>query len=828
MRRPIKKKQMRVLHSIVALSVLAATSPSLAQLEEIVVTATKRAESLQDVPVSIVALSGETIKELGITRGEEFTADIPAVTIAQNPISNFIFIRGIGTAGANAGIEQSVSIFHDGIYMGRHQLSRAPFMDLERVEVLRGPQGILFGKNTIGGAIHVIAAKPTDDLEGSVSALFGSDGEQELTAVLSGPLSDNLRGRLAVRSYEYDGFLENVITQQEGPQREDQTVRAQLEWDVSDSLTLSAKLESSTYEQLQQSTQLGVINPFTPGAAATNGLNQALVAAATGGDGVERIDNERAVDNDGGALLGSLIPGFAGIPGFPSLPEFSDNNSDVSSITAEWNVGGHTVTSITGFAQYDFRDVCDCDFAALPLIQVDATEDYEQFSQELRVTSPTGQTIEYIAGLYYQDADLEYRSGESFGTALLAPPGLPVVLFPNVTRDVSFDQNQETLAAFGQLKWNINDSTRATFGLRYSDESKNVNHRLDTRLTGGQDYSALAGLPAGTLAFGDTPEEFDRLLATPGLELAAGVAQGAIFNDALGTFEHDITRQRDESFVTWSLGLQHDFGDDVTAFVNVSTGVKGGGFDARFLRQNDDPFFEYEEEEVLNYEVGFKSSLLDGILQLNGTAFFSTVEDYQVSIFDGATAFFVQNAAEVESRGIEVDLKWLANDKFLVSFSGVYLDAEYSSFPNAPCFAGTLANNRGNCIGRGTPSAFRDATGGRNLFSPEFSFNLNLDYSYELNDNWELRTVANINYSDDYFASADLDPIYAGVDSFTKLDLRIGLASIDGKWDFALLGKNLTEEFSSGNNNDQPLVPGNGFVSTDRLRSIAVQATYRF
>jgi len=112
--------------------------------------------------------------------------------------------------------------------------------------------------------------------------------------------------------------------------------------------------------------------------------------------------------------------------------------------------------------------------------------------------------------------------------------------------------------------------------------------------------------------------------------------------------------------------------------------------------------------------------------------------------------------------------------------------------------------------------------------TPEFSFNLNLDYSYELNDNWELRTVANINYSDDYFASADLDPIYAGVDSFTKLDLRIGLASIDGKWDFALLGKNLTEEFSSGNNNDQPLVPGNGFVSTDRLRSIAVQATYRF
>jgi len=397
MRRSTNNRPFGLLHSLVALSVFAATSPASAQLEEIVVTATKRAESLQDVPVSIVALSGETIKELGITRGEEFTADIPAVTIAQNPISNFIFIRGIGTAGATAGIKQSVSIFHDGIYMGRHQLSRAPFMDLERVEVLRGPQGILFGKNTIGGAIHVIAAKPTAELEGSISALLGRDGEQEFTGVLSGPLSDNLRGRLSLRSYEYDGFLENVITQQDGPQREDQTVRAQLEWDVSESLTVSAKLETSTYEQLQQSTQLGVINPFTPGAAATNGLNQALVAAATGGDGVERIDDQRAVDNDGGALLSALVPSFAGVPGFPSLPEFSDNNSDVGSITAEWDVGGHTVTSITGFAQYDFRDVCDCDFAALPLIQVDATEDYEQFSQELRITSPAGQSIEYIS-----------------------------------------------------------------------------------------------------------------------------------------------------------------------------------------------------------------------------------------------------------------------------------------------------------------------------------------------------------------------------------------------------------------------------------------------
>ena len=661
-----------------------------------------------------------------------------------------------------------------------------------------------------------------------MGALFGADGEQELNAVVSGPLSDSLRGRLSYRDYEYDGYLTNILTKKDGPERDDETIRAQLEWDVSDNLTVNAKWESSTYEQFQQSTQLNVVNPFTPGAAAVSGLNGALIATATGGNGVVALDDERAVDNDGGRLLGQIVPGFAGLPGFPDKPEQSVNNSDVGSITLDWQIGEHSLTAITGFAQYDFTDNCDCDFSVLPLIQVDAAEDYEQFSQEIRLTSATGGSFEYIVGAYYQDADLDYRSVEGFGTALLAPPTLPVILFPNLTRDYTMIQSSKTKAVFGSLTWNASDRTRATFGLRYSEEDKKVNHFLDASFTAGWDFSALAGLPAGTLAFGSSPAEYDRFLATPGLETAAFIANNVILADALGTNEHNIKRERKEDFITWSIGLEHDIGDDTLAYGTISTGVKGGGFDARFLGTNTAPFFEYEEEEVLNFELGFKSTLLDGNLTLNGNAFFATVEDYQVSIFDGATAFFVQNAAEVESKGIEVDLKWLATEKLLVGFSGVYLDAVYSKFPNAPCHAGTDANNRGNCIGRGTPSAFRNASGQPNLFSPDFAFNLNLDYRTSISDNLEIRAVANVNYSDSYSVAADLDPIYGFQPSFTMVDLRLSLGSIDGNWDIAILGKNLTEEFTSGNNNDQPLVPGNGFASTSRLRSVAVQANYRF
>lgn len=820
----------RVLSTAIAACFMAGADVALAQLEEVIVTATRRAESMQDVAISMLSTSGESIKDMGITRGAEFTADIPAVTIAQSPIGNFIFIRGIGTAGPNQAIELSTSMFQDGVYMGRHQLSRAPFMDLERVEVLRGPQSILFGKNTIGGAIHMITAKPTDEVEGMISGLYGSYGEQEITGVLSGPITDTLSGRIALRGYQMDGYLDNIVTGQDGPERDDQTARVQLAWTPAANLTVTGKYETSKFEQTQQFTQLKVNDPTGTGIA-FGGLNQALVSVASGGSGLEKWDDERAVDNDGGALLGLVVPEYAGLPGFPDKPEFSDNNMDVGTMTIDWAIGNHTLTAITGYAQYDYRDICDCDFAAIPLIQVDATEDYDQFSQEIRLSSPGGEKFDYIVGLYYHESDLEYRSIEGFGTSLASSLlGAPAALTPNLTRDYSMTQDQDMWAVFGSGTYSFTDSTRVTLGLRYFDENKKASHVLDKTFTGGWDYSAAAGLPAGSITYGTTAAEYDRFLTEfAGTPLTA-ISEG-IYGGLLGTFEHNIQgRSRNETDVNWTLTLEQDFGQDTMAYATISTGTKGGGFDARFLQTNDNPFFEYDEETATNYELGVKTSLLNGLMSLNATAFMTTVEDYQVSIFDGATAFFVQNAAEVESKGIEMDVKWSPTNGLIISFAGTYLNAEYSDFPNAPCWSVNGSNpvDRGNCVGRGTADAFRDATGDRNVFAPEWAYNLNIDYRMPVGSSLEARGVVNINYSDDYFVGEDLDPIYGIQEAYTMYDLRLSLGSVDGMWNVALIGKNLTDELISGNSNDQPLVPGNGFASTDRLRSYAVQATYRF
>lgn len=826
----IKKYQKRLLSISVAAATICSAAAVNAQLEEVVVTATKRAESMQDVPISMLSTSGENIKDMGVTRGAEFAADIPAVNISQSPIGNFIFIRGIGTAGVNQGIELSVSMFHDGVYMGRHQLSRAPFMDLERVEVLRGPQSILFGKNTIGGAIHMITAKPTDTLEGMISGLYGDDGEQELTGVLSGPIIGDLSGRIAVRGYKIDGHLDNILTDEDGPERDDQTARMQLRWDATSDLTIIGKWEVSDFEQIQQSTQLNLSDPAGTGIP-FSALNQALVAVGSGGDGSEKWDDERAVDNDGGQLLGLIAPDYAGLPGFPDKKEFSDNSMDLGTLTIDWTVGDHTLTSITGYAEYDYRDICDCDFAAIPLIQVDAAENYEQFTQEIRLTSPGAEKFDYIVGLYYHQSDLEYRSIEGFGSSLASPLlGAPAAFTPNLTRDYAMDQDQDMWAVFGSGTYSFTDTTRLTLGLRYFDESKEVDHVLDKSFTGGWDYSAAAGLPPGSITYGDTAAEYDRFLADFAGSPLVAISEG-IFAGLLGTSEHDIQgRKRDEEDVNWTLTLEQDFGPDTMVFATAATGTKGGGFDARFLGTTNGPFFEYDEETALSYELGVKTYLFDGVMSLNATAFLSTVEDYQVSIFDGATAFFVQNAAEIESKGVEVDIKWAATDGLTISFAGSYLIAEYTDFPNAPCWTvtGTEPVDRGDCVGRGTPTAFRDAKGDTNTFSPEWAFNLNFDYRLPLGSYLEGRGILNINYSDEYFVASDLDPIYAQQDSYTLYDVRLSLGSQDGMWDVALIGKNLNDELISGNSNDQPLVPGNGFASTDRLRSYAVQATYRF
>lgn len=232
-----------------ALSVTLASPMALSQqLEEVIVTAQKRAESLQDVPISISTMSGEKMDEAGIFKIEDLQLFTPNLSMTETGISTQIYIRGIGT-GNNQGFEQSVGQYVDGVHYGRQQLLRAPFLDLERVEVLRGPQGILFGKNSIAGAINMTTAKPTDEFEGKISGKYSPDGDiTEFVGMVSGGITDNLFGRLVARQYDEEGWMENTTLNEDEPERDEFAIRGQLLWNATDNLSIGFKAEYDEFD----------------------------------------------------------------------------------------------------------------------------------------------------------------------------------------------------------------------------------------------------------------------------------------------------------------------------------------------------------------------------------------------------------------------------------------------------------------------------------------------------------------------------------------------------------------------------------------------------
>ncbi len=721
---------------------------SAAALEEVVVTAQRRTESLMDVPISIAAMSGEKLNEAGITRMADLVAYVPNLTMTEAAIGSNIYIRGVGSQ-VNQGFEQSVGTYVDGIYYGRPRQLRAPFFDLERVEVLRGPQAILFGKNSIGGALSLTTAKPSDEFEGDVSLYYEPDHEElETYATLSGPLSDSLRGRLSLRKRDMDGYLDNIAKDSYEMETDEWVVRGTLVWDATDSLAVTFKAETGEFNT--KGRNLVILNDPAPG-------------------GATPIVNEfekKAVNDE----------------------EYSDNEYDNYTLTLDYQMGDFTLTSITGYSAYEYQEAVDTDFGIGSTVQTPSSEDFDQFSQELRLVSPQGQTFDYIVGLFYQTNDISYRE-----PAAITLPAIQVIL------DRDYGSESDAWAVFGQGTWNATETFRITLGARYTEESKDGFRRLPVRNVDGSIFNPL-----------NLPEFAELGMPLPGL----------------GVVPHDLRGDRDEQSFTPMINVQWDVGSDAMLYASASTGFKAGGFDARSNRAalpDGSPALEFEEEEALAFEVGGKLQLLDGAAELNIALFRTEFDDLQVSVFDGVLGFDVANAAEAVSQGVELDGRWQATDHLMFSGAVGYTDFEFENYPDGACYKGQTPDR----VESGVP--FCDWSGNTNQLTPEFSATVSADFVYPVWGNLELRATLDVIYSDEYFAAPDLDPNLVQ-DSFTKINARLGIGSVDGTWDVALVGKNLTDEEIISFGNDVPLTGPvqSYFAFVERPATVAIQGRYRF
>lgn len=772
--------------SIVSLGLIGTAATAQPMLEEVIVTATKRAQGMQDVPIALSVMNEQKITEQGIGTLEEMAVFMPNVHIAEGGAGDSLFIRGVGS-GINYGFEQSVGTFIDGVYFGRGQASRSAFLDVARVEILKGPQSTLFGKNTVAGAISITTARPGDEFEGSVEVTAEPEFDGlGATLTLSGPITDNFGARFVIKKDDTDGYMKNTFKNRDERQEENLVGRLVLDWAPTDTLSVSFKGELGETQTIGRQDLISVATPFA-------------------------TERYQAADPNFNASFG-YDKSSQNISGLDSDDQFHDSEWRIGTLTAEWDIGEFTIKSITGYVDYEFQNYLDSDYGPLEFLARGRDESHEQWTQEFLLSSPTGQTIEYLAGFFYQDETLDHTSVTD---VLLSEAGLGTGNLDG-SGYTTFDQDTTTTSAFTQVTFNVSDTFRVIAGVRYSIDDKKFAKE------------GFIGLP-----FSQTPDNARAGLYDAVLDFATDNS----FRDGFATRCTGVTyvcetipyeTDRSQSNTTGDLTLQWDASEDTMAYFKVGNGYKAFGYD----QGNGRGLFDaqtYNQEEVLAFEIGTKMDLLDGRGRLNMALFYSEFEDLQVSTFDGNAGFVVGNAAESEVYGLEIDGTIALTEELTLNAAIAYLDASYSSFPNAACNEPQIVewiaagNARSSCI--------QDISGEPLQFSPEYAGSLAIEYFTELSDTLKLRVSGDVNFSDDYNVANDLDPVL-DQEAFAKFNARIELAGSDGMWSIALLGKNLTDKKTTTWGNDVPLA-SQGFGETyfqhiDAPRSYQIQARYNF
>jgi iron complex outermembrane receptor protein len=578
-----------------------ATAPA-RMLEEVIVTATKRAAGLQDIPVTVSAFSAATIREAGIQSAEDVAIITPSLNISTNlnPFSTHMSIRGIGTAQNDPALEPSVGMFVDGVFLGRTGLGLSDLTDIERIEVLQGPQGTLYGKNTNAGAISVITKKPNlDETEGYVEVEAGDYSMYRLTAAASGPLSDTLAYRLSGSAHERDGYYDNAGGD-DLDDADDWNIQAKLLWEPNSDL--SVLLSASHVDR--DTTCCGA------DAIQSDAVNNALEARGLPRDKNDPNDFDIAVDVDSAFEM----------------------ESDLVYLTIDYDMEWASFKSITAWNDYDYSVSTDADRSQLDMLSV-IDDDYsgDSISQELRLTSELDGNIDFQLGLYYFDQTTERGDGDPF--VQIGEDFVPIAMQQNLplpapifvlaaAGDYLVGDNKldnETWAAFGQATWHISQVWHLTGGLRYSDEQKDASLYTET--------------------FSTAP---------------SAILTGRSLLDSIATpIDADLDRSSDN--VDWLLRLSHDFGDNSMIFASASTGSKSGGFNTVSGEVEDR---EFDDEDTTNYELGIKSTWLDNSLRLNATAFYTQVDDYQFQEqLPSGAGTFVSNDAEVEVSGLDMQFE---------------------------------------------------------------------------------------------------------------------------------------------------------------------------
>lgn len=749
-------------------------------LEEIIVTAQKREQSLSQVPISISVLGGDALAEKSVSNLQDMAATVPNFQITKTGLTTQTFIRGIGS-GNDPAFEQSVAQYVDGINYGRAALTRAPFFDTQRVEVLRGPQSILFGKNSTAGALSVITARPSDSLQAGLTTTYTPTFDQfETTAFVSGPVADKLSARLAVRHAMGGGYVRNVTKGKDEPDSKDIAGRGTLFYE-GETFTSTFKFEYSQFDLTGR--ELEVV---------TDVATRTVPAGPTAGQPLT-FANALTLRGLAGVLTDTSFD-------FRRQSELYEKDS-TKLYNATWSndieVGDATLSAITGYVDYQRGFHVDLDFTNANMLGGLTEESFHQVSQELRLASAEDGPFSFIGGLYFEYNKIDYADATEFGRDLT---NLGYGAIANVSTPRTYRQSSTTYAAFGQVTARASEDLRLIGGARLSRDEKDAARRVFAILGQG----ALNGT-----------------LVTSAATIATLQAGLGFSLDNPGGAGHNISGSRAKTRLVPSATLEYDVTDDAMLFASYKEGYKGGGFN---VRANNNANFEFDDETVKTWEAGIRSSFGGNRGQMSLTAYRSTYSDLQISQFDGTVGFNVGNAGRTRAQGVEAEARYALAPGITAGTSVSYLDFEYLEFRRGNCAFGETPN--GDTVGT---VRLCDYTGRRGRFTPKLNLMGNLTVNQPLTDMIDLRSGLDVSYRSSHQVHDNLDPL-GQVKGYTLVDMRVGIGT--DSWDLAVLGKNLLDKHYLTYAANVPFASSVGantqYASVARGRSISLQASVKY
>ena len=750
------------------------TDTELLTIDEIVVTARKRTESLQETPIAITAFTGDGLAARGIDRADDLANFTPNLTFQNSPghsaSSNAaVYIRGVGQQDFVPTVEPGVGIYVDGIYVARSLGAVLDIVDVERIEVLRGPQGTLFGRNTIGGAIHVITKKPDNEFGGSLEAKVGIDSRQDIRASINVPFTQNLAGSLSIASLNQDGYVERDDGIDLG---DDDTLtgRLKLRWDASENFSVDFGYDFTRDRENGPAFVLhdiGTDSIFYNPVDADGNFDPAQIGnqiATQGINSLTPVDNFALLHNFVQAVVLPQFGNTAGadcltqIPGQPfdgggnvdnplcynsqfvngnnrdsgTAAAISETDLDGFSLSAEWAVNDSlTIKSITGYREIEGTFARDGDHSPLPVVSLTDSYEQEQLTQEFQFLGEAmNDRLNWILGLYYFEEE-----GTNVNDVFFPPA--------DVRSGGSFENNSQ--AIFAQGTYDLTEALALTIGLRYTEDEKNF----------APDQFILADR---TMVDTDN----DNIPDSPAFGVGTRV---------LPFIEETV----DISETTPMVNLSYQWSDDLLVYGTYAEGFKGGGFTQRvFPPLAIVPSFLPEFVEV--YELGFKYTGVDGRMRLNGAIFYSDYDDVQVSIFDpssGNTAPIFENAAKASLQGAELELIYIPVADWQIEANVGWIDP---SFDEVDQTANEITTN----------SEFERIS--------EWTGSAGLSKDSDIGDSGDLRVRADITYRSEYFNDALNDPGIAQNSSVTQINLNLTWISAEQTWEVSAGGTNITDK----------------------------------